>query len=239
MKNMTEGIPQGGPLSPLLSNVMLNELDKELESRNHRFVRFADELIIFCQSKRSGLRTYKHILPFIEKKLRLKVNREKTKVSHIKEIKFLGYGFYIYKGKCHLRVHPKSVQKLKNKIRTVTSRSNGMSVVNRKERLNQIIRDWINYFKLADMKTLMRTMDEWTRRRIRMVTWKRWKKVRTRYKWLQKLGINKGKAWEWANTRKSYWRVAGSYILCKSLTNDLFKKAKYISFLDYYLSVRL
>lgn len=234
-----DGIPQGGPLSPLLSNIMLNELDKELEKRNHRFVRFADDLIIFCKSKRSGQRTYEHILPFIEKQLKLKVNQEKTAVSHIRGIKFLGYGFYIYKGKCQLRVHPKSVQKLKEKIREVTSRSNGTSVAKRKERLNQIIRGWINYFKLADMKQLMKRMDEWTRRRMRMVTWKRWKRVRTRYKWLQKLGINKWKAWEWANTRKSYWRVAGSAILCKALTNDLFKRAKYVSFLDYYLSVKL
>lgn len=234
-----EGIPQGGPLSPLLSNIMLNELDKELESRNHRFVRFADDLIIFCKSKRSGYRTFEHILPFIEKQLKLKVNQEKTKVSHIKGIKFLGYGFYIYKRKCHFRVHPKSVQKLKVKIREITNRSNGMSVAKRKERLNQIIRGWINYFKLADMKKLMEKMDQWTRRRMRMVTWKQWKKVRTRYKWLQKLGVNKEKAWEWANTRKAYWRIAKSPILSKTLTNDLFKKAKYISFLEYYLSVKL
>lgn len=234
-----KGISQGGPLSPLLSNIMLNELDKELESRNHRFVRFADDLIIFCKSKRSGHRTFEHILPFIEEQLKLKVNQEKTKVSHIKEIKFLGYGFYIYKGECRLKVHPKSVQKLKDKIREVTSRSNGMSVEKRKERLNQVIRGWVNYFKLADMKKLMERMDQWTRRRMRMVTWKRWKKVRTRYNWLRKLGTNKGKAWEWANTRKSYWRISKSPILSKTLTNELFKKAKYISFLDYYLSVKL
>jgi hypothetical protein len=101
-------------------------------------------------------------------------------------------------------------------------RSNGMSVEKRKEKLNQIVRGWVIYYKLADMKGLMTTMDQWTRRRIRMVTWKRWKKIRTRFYWLKKLGVNERKAWEWANTRKGYWRVAGSYILDQTLTNELF-----------------
>lgn len=136
-------------------------------------------------------------------------------------------------------MHPKGVQKLKEKIRSITERSNGMSVNKRKERLNQTVRGWVNYYKLADMKGLMGRMDQWTRRRIRMVTWKRWKRVRTRFYWLNKLGADKRKAWEWANTRKGYWRVAGSYILDRTLTNELFRRAKYISFLDYYLSVRL
>ena len=113
-----------------------------------------------------------------------------------------------------------------------------MSVRKRKEKLNQIIRGWVNYFKLADMKGLMEKMDQWTRRRMRMVTWKRWKKIRTRYSWLKKLGVEEQQAWKWANTRKSYWRVAGSFILDKTLTNELFKRAKYVSFLDYYMSVR-
>jgi RNA-directed DNA polymerase len=233
------GVPQGGPLSPLLANIMLNELDKELESRNHRFVRYADDIVIFCKSQRSCERTFQHILPFIEGKLRLKVNREKTEITHIRNIKFLSYGFYLSKGKCRFRVHPKGVQKLKDKIRTITERSNGMSVEKRKERLNQTVRGWINYYKLADMKGLMTIMDKWVRRRMRMVTWKRWKRVRTRYLWLKKLGVNKRKAWEWANTRKGYWRIAGSYILNETLTNELFRRAKYVSFLDYYLSVKL
>lgn len=240
VKTMNEfGVPQGGPLSPLLANIMLNELDKELESRNHRFVRYADDIVIFCKSMRSCERTYQHILPFIEGRLRLKVNQEKTEITHIRNIKFLSYGFYLSKGKCRFRVHPKGIQKLKDKVRHITGRSNGMSVEKRKERLNQTIRGWVNYYKLADMKNLMTEMDQWTRRRLRMVTWKRWKKVRTRFYWLKKLGTNKRKAWEWANTRKGYWRIAGSYILDKTLTNELFRRAKYLSFLDYYLSVKL
>lgn len=232
------GVPQGGPLSPLLANVMLNELDKEMEARNHRFVRYADDVIIFCKSRRSCERTYHNILPFIEKKLRLKVNREKTMITHIRNIKFLSYGFYLYEGKCKLRVHPKGVQKLKEKIRRITGRSNGLSVEERKKRLNDTVRGWVNYYKLADMKSLVTRLDQWTRRRMRMVTWKRWKRVRTRFYWLKKLGINKRKAWEWANTRKGYWRISGSHILARTLTNELFRRARYISFLDYYLSVR-
>lgn len=113
------GMPQGGPLSPLLSNVMLNELDKELESRGHRFVRYADDCMIFCKSKKSAERTLENIIPFIEGKLFLKVNRKKTEVAHISKVKYLGYTFYRYKGKCRFRVHPKSVTKMKNKIRAI------------------------------------------------------------------------------------------------------------------------
>lgn len=114
-----------------------------------------------------------------------------------------------------------------------------MSVEKRKERLNQTIRGWVNYYKLADMKKLMTEMDQWTRRRMRMVTWKRRKKIRTRYYWLRKLGASERKAWEWANTRKGYWRIAGSLFLDKTLTNELFRRAKYVSFLEYYSSVKL
>ena len=115
-----EGVVQGGPLSPLLGNVMLNECDHELERRGHRFVRFADDLLIFCKSKKAAIRSLKNILPYIEGKLLLRVNREKTQVAYIGKVKYLGYGFYIYKGEGRLRVHPESIQKLKNKIRKIT-----------------------------------------------------------------------------------------------------------------------
>lgn len=119
------GMPQGEPLSPLLSNIMLNELDKELTRRGHRFVRYADDCMIFCKSRKSAERTLKNITPYIEGKLFLKVNREKTCVSHISKVKYLGYSFYNYRGKCRFRVHPKSVTKMKNRIRELTNRSNG------------------------------------------------------------------------------------------------------------------
>ncbi|MGB5750626.1 MAG: group II intron reverse transcriptase/maturase, partial [Desulfobacterales bacterium] len=206
------GVPQGGPLSPLLSNIMLNELDKELERRGHRFVRYADDLVILCKSKRSAERTLTNIVPYIENKLFLKVNREKTKVAVVRDIKFLGYSFYVYKGEGRLRVHPKSIAKMKVRIRTLTSRSNGWGYARRKEALRQYITGWVNYFKLADMKKLLVRIDEWYRRRLRMVIWKQWKRIRTRGRCLLKLGIVKYKAWEFANTRKGHWRTAGSAI---------------------------
>ena len=229
-----EGVPQGGPLSPLLGNIMLNECDHELERRGHRFVRYADDLMIFCKSKKAAERTMEHIVPYLEKKLFLKVNREKTQVAYIGKVKYLGYGFYIYKGEGRFRVHPKSILKLKDKIRNVTGRSNGMGIQERKTRLNQIIRGWVNHFKLADMKNLLKEMDEWTRSRIRMITWKRWKRVRTRFKNLKRVGLDEERAWMWANTRKGYWRTAHSPILTRVLSNERFRRAGYLSFLEYY-----
>ena len=229
-----EGVPQGGPLSPLLGNVMLNECDWELEKRGHRFVRYADDLMIFCKSKKAAARTLDKILPFIEGKLFLKVNREKTKVAHVNFVKYLGYSFYIFRGEGRLRIHPKSVMKFKEKTREVTGRSNGMGIEERKSRLNSIIRGWMNYFKLADAKKLLEGLDEWIRRRIRMVTWKRWKRIRTRFENLKRAGIDRDRAWMWANTRKGYWRIANSPILNRTISNDLIKRAGYLSLMECY-----
>lgn len=232
------GVPQGGPLSPLLSNVMLNELDKELEKRSHPFVRYADDMVIFCKSKRSAERTLANIVPYIENKLFLKVNKEKTTVAYIQGIKFLGYSFYVMKGEGRLRVHPKSIAKMKGRIRTLTSRSNGWGYARRKEALRQYITGWVNYFKLADMKTLLRGVDMWYRSRLRMVIWKQWKRIRTRGRNLMKLGILFNQAWEYANTRKGYWHTAKSPILTTSVTSDRLRQAGFIFFLDYYWSVK-
>lgn len=226
------GMPQGGPLSPLLSNIMLNELDKELERRGHRFVRYADDCIIFCKSKKSAERTLKNIIPFIEGKLFLRVNRKKTEVAHISKVKYLGYSFYRYKGKCRFRVHPKSVAKLKNKIRELTDRNNSMSNAKREEKYQQFVRGWVNYFKLADMKGLLTRVDEWARRRIRAVYWKQWKRVRTRYRILRKLKLEHWQAIKLANSRCGYWRMAE--MLNTILTKKIIAKLGYTSMLDYY-----
>ena len=231
------GVPQGGPLSPLLSNIMLNELDKELERRGHRFVRYADDLIILCKSKRSADRTLANIVPYIEKTLFLKVNREKTAVAGIREIKFLGYSFYVYRKEGRLRAHPKSIAKMMERIKTLTSRSNGWGDARRKEELRQYIIGWVNYFKLADIKTLLFKVDEWYRRRLRMVIWKQWKWVRTRFRNLLKLGLPKQKAWEYANSRKGLWHTANSPILSRSITTTRLQLAGYIFFSDYYQKV--
>ena len=229
-----KGVPQGGPLSPLLGNIMLNECDWELQKRGHCFVRYADDMMIFCRSKKAAKRTLEKILPFIEGKLFLKVNREKTKVAHVKAVKFLGYGFYIYRGEGRLRIHPKSVRKFKEKIRIITGRSNGMGIDERKSRLNSIVRGWMNYFKLADATKLLQGLDEWIRRRIRMVTWKRWKRIRTRGTNLIRAGIDRKQAWMWANTRKSYWRIANSPILNRAISNGMLKRAGYLSLMEIY-----
>lgn len=231
------GVPQGCPLSPLLSNIMLNELDKELAKRGHHFVRYADDLLILCKSKRSAIRTLQYIVPFIEKKLFLKVNTEKTKVAYVGSIKFLGYSFYPNKKGIQLRIHKKSIVKMKDRIKILTSRSNGMGDQERKEKLKQFITGWVNYFSLAEMKQLLLKTDEWFRRRVRMVIWKRWKKIKTRGRNLIKLGIKKYKAWEFANTRLGYWRIAKSPILSSTITNDRLKQAGYIFFSDYYRKV--
>ena len=193
------GMPQGGPLSPLLSNIMLNELDKELTHRGHRFVRYADDCMIFCKSRKSAERTLENITSFIEGKLFLKVNREKTCVSHISKVKYLGYSFYNYRGKCRFRVHPKSVTKMRNRIRELTNRSNGWGNECRALKLTQFIRGWVNYFGMADMKKLLKETDEWLRHKIRTIYWKQWKKVKTKFRELQKLGVDKEKAWICAN----------------------------------------
>lgn len=235
-----QGVPQGGPLSPLCANVMLNELDWELERRGHRFVRYADDMLIFCKSKRAAERTLAKLTPYIERKLHLRVNREKTEVAYVGKVKFLGYASYINKDKdASMRVHPKSVAEMKAKVCEITSRSNGMGYELRKIELKQFITGWVNYFKLADMRNLLKMTDQWLRRRIRMVIWKQWKRVRTRYAMLRKLGITDWVAWEGANIRKGYWRAARNPIIAKAISAERLKKAGYFNFLDYYESVRV
>ena len=234
-----EGVPQGGPLSPVLSNILLNELDKELERRGHKYVRYADDMVIFCRSRRSAGRTMQNIIPFIEGKLFLKVNRDKSQVAYVRDIKFLGYSFYVVKGEGRLRIHPKSVTRMKTRIKELTSRSNGWGNDRRKEALSQYIKGWVQYFKLADMKELLLSVDKWYRRRLRMVIWKQWKRTKTKIANLVKLGVKKNKAYEWANTRKGYWHIAGSYILDTTITTERLRRAGYVLFSDYLNKVKV
>lgn len=233
------GLVQGGNVSPLCSNIMLNELDHELERRGIKFVRYADDMLLFAKTKRSAQRMLEHILPYIEDKLRLRVNREKTTVAYIGKIKFLGYGFYPAKDGIKLRVHAKSVYKMKEKVKELTARSNGFGYEQLKLKLKQFITGWVNYFKLADMKGLLQATDEWLRRRLRMYIWKQWKRVRTRYTMLSKLGFNHETAFKFACTRKGYWRIAKSQILSVSVTNVRLKQAGYAFFSDYLKAVKV
>ena len=222
-------------MSPLLSNIMINELDKELERRGHRFVRYADDCMIFCKSRKSAERTLKNIIPFIEGKLFLKVNRKKTEVAHISKVKYLGYTFYRYKGKCRFRVHQKAVVKMRNKIRELTDRNKGISNAERERKYQGYVRGWVEYFRLADMKGLLKTTDKWARRRIRAVYWKQWKRVRMRYRILRKLKLEHWQAIKLANSRCGYWRIAE--VLNTIITKEIIAKLGYTSMLDYYLVV--
>ncbi|WP_373155985.1 group II intron reverse transcriptase/maturase [Clostridium sp. AUH-JLR23] len=236
----TKGVPQGGPLSPLLSNVYLNEFDKEMERRGNRFVRYADDCVILFKSERSAMRVKETVTRYLEENLFVKVNQEKTKVAYITGVKFLGFGFYIEKsGNVRITVHKKSKEKMKRRIKEITKRNRPISSKELAQELKLYITGWINYYRIADMRGYLGKVDSWIRRRIRMIYWKRWKLVRTRYRNLQKLGIDRNKAWEWANTRKSYWHIANSFILSRTLTNERLKRFGFVSALDYYNSINL
>jgi len=231
------GMPQGGPLSPLLSNIMLNELDKELECRGHRFVRYADDCMIFCKSKKSAERTLENIMPYIEGRLFLKANRQKTNVAHISKVKYLGYSFYRYKGKCRLRVHPKSIAKMNAKLKELTSRSNGWGNEYRALKLTQFIRGWVNYFRLADMKSMLSKTDEWLRHRIRCIYWKQWKKVKTKFSNLKKLGVEEEKAWICANMRNGNWYCSGYFVLQTAFNNKKLRELGFLTLTEQYLKI--
>ena len=232
-----KGVPQGSPLSPLLGNIMLHELDKELNRRGHKFVRYADDLLILCKSLRSAERTLTNTVSFIERKLHLRVNLTKTTVAYVSKIKFLGYTFYKRNGQFRLRVHPSSWEKMKTRIREITSRSNGKGDLWRKSNLRYYIRGWLNYFRLADIKGMLSKLDAWYRCRLRMVIWKQWKRSKTRFANLKRLGVAREDAWAYANTRKGYWRIAHSLILSTTITNERLQRAGYIFFSDYYKKV--
>jgi len=223
------GTPQGGPLSPLLANIMLDELDKELEKRGHKSCRYADDCNIYVKSRKAGERVMESITHYIEEVLKLKINRNKSAVDKPSRRKFLGISFYVRKGKARNFIHRKSVERFKTKVKEITSRSNGKSMDWRKERLNHLIIGWANYFRIADMKATAKELDQWTRRRIRMCYWKQWKRIGTKHDNLVKLGIDNRKAWEYANTRKGYWRISNSYILSTSLTNEYLEKQGFLS----------
>ena len=218
------GTPQGGNLSPLLSNIMLNELDKELEKRGLRFVRYADDCLIMVKSEKAANRVMQTITNYIENKLGLIVNAEKSKVAKPNQIKYLGFGFYNKNGTWRPKPHLKSVQKFVNKLKDITSRSNAMSIDEKIVKLNQVIRGWINYFKIADMKSKMTEISEHLRHRLRMCIWKYWKKPKTKYKALRKLGITEYNAHMVANTRRGYYWVASTVVLHMAISNKRLKQ---------------
>lgn len=234
----TEGTPQGGPLSPLLSNIVLNELDKELEKRGHKFVRYADDCNIYVRSRRAGERVMKAITYFIEKKLKLKVNQMKSAVDRPWKRKFLGFSFTSNKKTPKIRLSKTTVQRFKNKIRELTSRRKYTKMEDRIEKLNQYIVGWIGYYQLIDTPTKLKELEGWLNRRLRMILWKEWKNPRTRVRNLKKLGAG-DKSFEWGNSRKGYWRVAKSPILHKTLGNGYWRNQGLKSLTARYEQLRL
>ena len=225
-----EGTPQGGNISPLLANIILDDLDKVLEKRGHKFCRYADDCNIYVSSKRAGERVMEGVSRYIETKLKLKINKDKSAVDIPSKRKFLGFSFYFKKeGKVGITTHKKSKTKIKDKLKKMTGRSKGRNIKNMISDINAIITGWVNYFGISEIRSFCSETDEWLRRRIRMCIWKQWKKISTRKKNLVKLGVNDSKAWEWANTRKGYWRISNSYILSTTLTNDVLGKMGLVS----------
>ena len=233
------GTPQGGNLSPILSNIMLNELDRELEARGLNFVRYADDCVIAVGSSAAANRVMHTITKWIERKLRLKVNMTKTRVTKPSQLKYLGFGFVKMGDKWEARPHQDSVKNFERKLEKLTKRSWSISMDERIKRLNWVIRGWINYYRIGKMKSNLTRIDGRLRTRMRIVIWKQWKRVRTRYAMLKKLGIIDWVAREGANIRKGYWRCARNPIIAKAISAERLKKAGYFDSLDYYESVRV
>lgn len=227
-----QGVPQGGPLSPLLSNVILDKLDKELEKRGLRYVRYADDCSIYVKSKRAGDRVMESITRYIEKELKLKVNTEKSSVTRPWLMKLLGFTFYHRKGEKGISVHRKSIAAYKEKVRAITYRSKPYSIPARLEGIRQLNTGWGHYFKLSEAKSVFEELDSWARSRVRQCYWQQWKRPRTRVKELTKLGIPTNQAYQWGNTRKGQWRSVHSPVLARALSNSYLKKEGFISLTD-------
>ena len=204
-----EGTPQGGPLSPRLANILLDELDRDLEERGHRFVRYADDCNVYVRSERAGQRVMSSVKAFLQKRLRLKVNEGKSAVARPQKRKFLGFSFYHSRHGVRLRLAPETADRVKARIRELTRRTQPMSLAERIRRLNSYLQGWLGYFARADAATWLGDLEGWMRRRLRACLWKQWKRPRTRLRELRALGLPDWQAWQKAMSRKGPWRMAG------------------------------
>lgn len=237
-----EGSPQGGPLSPLLANIYLNEFDQVMASRGVKVIRYADDIVVLAKSKRAAKRLLETCRSYLEDKLKLKTNVQKSKVVRvlaIKDFKFLGFCLGRNGKGIYIRAHRDSLVKAKRKLKELTRRSQGKNVRVVMENVKSFIRGWLGYYQVADIKRMLISWNEWLRRRFRMYIWKQWKKPRTRVMNLKKLGISEWQAYQWGNTRLGYWRIAGSAVLSRSITNEKLVKAGYYDFPAHYEQLRL
>lgn len=237
---MEEGSPQGGPLSPLLANVYLNEFDGEMESRGVKVIRYADDIVVLAKSQRAAEHLLESSRKYLEGKLKLQVNAQKSKAVSVysKQFKFLGFTLGKNGGGIYIRAHGKSLTKAKRKLKELTRRNQGRNVRKVMENVKVYIRGWVGYYYIASMKRILQSWNEWLRRRFRMYIWKQWKKPKTKVKNLRKLGIPEDKAYQWGNSRLGYWRIAGSPVLKCSITNERLTLAGYYDFPVQYEHLR-
>jgi RNA-directed DNA polymerase len=226
-----EGTPQGGPLSPLLSNIMLDDLDKELEKRGHKFVRYADDCNIYVGTQRAGERVMESVKGFLEKKLKLKVNPKKSKVDRANRVKFLGFSFYKHKGEILIRVAKRSLERFREKLRRLTKRTRSGKLEDILQEINQYLIGWMGYFRQAKTPSVYKGLDSWIRRRLRQLIWKRWKRGTTRYRELVKLGVPRWRAQEGAGG-KSPWHMSRTPVMNEALSNAYWRKAGLINLTD-------
>ena len=217
-----EGAPQGGPLSPLLSNIVLDELDKELESRGHKFVRYADDFRIYCKSRKAAERVEKSITKFVTVRLKLKVNEDKSAVSRPWLRKFLGFTFISMCGKTKIRIHRKTIARFKARIRELTRRKCGKSLDQIIKELNQYLKGWWNYYRLTEAKYIFKSLNGWIIRRLRCIVWKQWKNPKTKVRNLKKLGVAHKHAVLCGNARKKPWRMSKVKWVIIALPNRYF-----------------
>ena len=218
-----EGTPQGGPLSPLLSNIMLDDLDKELEQREHKFVRYADDCNIYVKTQRAGERVMESVREYLEKKLKLKVNAKKSKVDRATRVKFLGFSFYKYKGEMLIRVANRSLERFRDKLRRLTKRTRSGKLEELIQEINTYTVGWIGYYRQANTPSVYEELDQWIRRRLRQLIWKRWKRGTTRYREVVKLGVPKRWAQEGAGGT-SPWHMSASPVINQALSNGYFRE---------------
>jgi group II intron reverse transcriptase/maturase len=229
-----EGTPQGGPLSPLLSNIVLDELDRELEKRGHRFVRYADDCNIYVQSQRAAERVKASVTRYIEKKLRLKVNEEKSAVDLATKRQFLGFSFYPRAGGVGIRIARHSLERIKRKVKKLTRRSQGRSWEEIRDKLRRSISGWVNYYALADARNHMKHLDEWLRRRMRQLAWKQWKTSRNRYKNLKARGVSEYWAKRAGGGSLGTWRMSKTPPIHQALSKVYWQRVGLVSFLEQY-----
>jgi len=239
-----KGVPQGSPLSPLLSNIMLHELDRELERQGLRFVRYADDFSIYVKTKATARKVGNNIYKFLKKKLKLSINREKSGIRRPVHFTCLGFGFvptYVKgeKGKYQLVVSEKSWEKLKQKLKTITRKTTPMSFDERIEKLNEVQRGWVNNFRMASIHGKLKELDGWLRNRLRYCIWHHWKKPERKRKNLIRLGVDSEHAYSWSRSRMGGWAIAQSPILITTITVERLEKRGYVSLLEIYSKIGL